>query len=183
MMRRLSSTAGFSALELTMVMFIITLATTAVFVWGHGARERARQASCTSNIKQLGLALSMYAADHNGWYPPSTDWAEPMNGYVKNAQVFQCPSDMTDEPEPPTDPTSPEPSDVLHVDYAYRPGLSSDDMPQTLILWDDEPARHSSRTSNAVRLDGGTVRLTEDQWPGIPAPPVTPETQTGGQSQ
>lgn len=182
MMKR-ASTPGFSALELLMVMFIITLASTVIVVWGHAARERARQVACTSNVKQLGIALSMYAADHHGWYPPSTDWVEPIHAYVKNAQMFCCPSATKDEPPSHYEPTMSQVNLPSRVDYAYRPGLSSDDVPQTLIIWDNEPGRHNSHTSNAARLDGAAVRLPKDQWPGIPDPPVTPQMQTGGQSQ
>jgi prepilin-type processing-associated H-X9-DG protein len=68
------------------------------------AREKARQTSCLSNMKQMGLAMMMYAQDYDetlpghilAAYTPSTRTAfahyESIHPYVKNEQVFMCPS-------------------------------------------------------------------------------------------
>jgi len=56
------------------------------------ARERARQASCASNIKSIGLDLAMYATDYGDRLPPPGDWQVSLDGYVANQQEYVCPS-------------------------------------------------------------------------------------------
>jgi len=67
------------------------------------AREKARQTSCLSNLKQLGVGLQMYAQDFDERFPwhcrytggPDSDrngWQGQVMPYVKNDQLFVCPS-------------------------------------------------------------------------------------------
>jgi prepilin-type processing-associated H-X9-DG protein len=58
------------------------------------AREKARQASCLANLKQIGLAANMYAQDYNGLLPPPGGWPDRLYPYIKNGAVFTCPSDQ-----------------------------------------------------------------------------------------
>ena len=55
------------------------------------AREKALQASCLSNMKQLCLGMLMYAQDWDEVLPGET-WAKDIYPYIKNEQVFVCPS-------------------------------------------------------------------------------------------
>ncbi len=69
------------------------------------ARAEAKQASCLSNVKQLALALHMYAVDYDRQYPrPGAKWNEVTYPYVKNESIYQCPSD----PEAPSYQFNPE---------------------------------------------------------------------------
>ena len=97
---------GFTLIELLVVIAIIAILAAILFPVFAKAREKARQASCLSNIKQQALAVIAYATDYDGRYvlniwTSSTDRPQPPHQrtyahttfpYVKNQQVFACPS-------------------------------------------------------------------------------------------
>jgi len=116
---------GFTLIELLVVIAIIAILAAILFPVFARAREKARQSSCTSNMKQLGLAMLMYAQDYDeifcamgegtiltpvipsdpyfnahsaGANPPATadyyylSWASNIYPYIKNVQIFICPS-------------------------------------------------------------------------------------------
>jgi prepilin-type processing-associated H-X9-DG protein len=61
------------------------------------ARERAQQASCLSNLKQLALATLMYAQDYDQVLPQADNWCDAIWEYMRNEELFRCPSDPEHE--------------------------------------------------------------------------------------
>lgn len=54
-------------------------------------RERARRLSCTSNLKQIFLALTQYTGDYEGFLPPNLSLLAS-EGYLPDRQCYRCPS-------------------------------------------------------------------------------------------
>jgi len=95
--------AGFTLVELLVVVAILALLAAIIFPAFGRVRENARRASCASNMKQIGLALSMYVNDYDGWYPESqyytgTAWFNPprycLMQYMQSPQLWECPSNQ-----------------------------------------------------------------------------------------
>ena len=63
---------GFTLIELLVVIAIIAILAAILLPALQKAREKARQAVCMSQLKQFGLAISMYTQDYDGWIIPST---------------------------------------------------------------------------------------------------------------
>jgi len=95
MMRR-----GFTLIELLVVIAIIAILAAILFPVFARAREKARQASCSSNHKQVVISWQMYAQDYderiapmNVGVPGGRVWIQTvLTPYIKNRQLWECPS-------------------------------------------------------------------------------------------
>lgn len=103
-MRRLTR-RGFTLVELLVVIGVIALLVSVLLPSLNRARQYARQTACLSNIKQLAMALNLYANDHKVfiYWTPGTDRKAQLYPYLKmgrtNADnremsVWNCPANL-----------------------------------------------------------------------------------------
>ncbi|RYG69396.1 DUF1559 domain-containing protein, partial [bacterium] len=103
-----SARRAFTLIELLVVIAIIAILAAILFPVFGRARENARRSSCQSNLKQIGLAIEQYKNDFDGYTLPATQdvngttsggnrsWPSLIFSYVKNEQIFVCPSGSED---------------------------------------------------------------------------------------
>ncbi len=104
---------GFTLIELLVVIAIIAILAAILFPVFARARENARKSTCQSNLKQIGTGILMYLQDydermfnHCGMPRPGNTadgfpehcWPYCVAPYIKNTQVFVCPSSTSTFP-------------------------------------------------------------------------------------
>lgn len=116
---------GFSLVELLVVIGIIAALIALLLPALRQAREQARITRCLSNLRQIGMGFAMYLNENRGVYPLHSNWGNcfgkkgtlttyddptftgfaddpgvggerPLNHYVPDRNVFECPDDIGD---------------------------------------------------------------------------------------
>jgi prepilin-type N-terminal cleavage/methylation domain-containing protein/prepilin-type processing-associated H-X9-DG protein len=100
---------GFTLIELLVVIAIIAILAAILFPVLARAREKARSSSCQNNLKNIATAFKMYTNDwdekfpapngapHDNQFTPGAEipWPVQLDPYIKNWQIFKCPSYTT----------------------------------------------------------------------------------------
>jgi prepilin-type processing-associated H-X9-DG protein/prepilin-type N-terminal cleavage/methylation domain-containing protein len=179
--------SAFTLIELLVVLLIIGVLTALLLPAISRAREQGRSANCKSNLRQLGLAMSLYVGDQQR-YPGqwlqrhgATDYSSPPNLIVWPGRlqpflsgvlkVFDCPTSPLNAAGLPTDLT--ELDERYQLDYRYNShgstlpeiaeyglGLKSSGLSQSKILV----------PSDMIALHD--TELQPNVWPPLPMGPV-----------
>jgi prepilin-type N-terminal cleavage/methylation domain-containing protein len=114
-----SRSQGFTLIELLVVIAVIAILAALLLPALAAAKVRAKRTQCVSNERQIGIALTMYNDDNQGFFPTYLGWAawggakgtgspypnyawnvpdtaRPLNYYLKNYNVYACPGDVGD---------------------------------------------------------------------------------------
>ena len=95
---------GFTLIELLVVIAIIAIIAAILFPVFAKVREKARQTTCASNMRQIGIGILQYTQDNDELYPTGhrgvlgEGWAGEVYPYLKSTQVFKCPDDTQPQP-------------------------------------------------------------------------------------
>ena len=101
----MKKSSAFTLIELLVVIAIIAILAAILFPVFAKVREKARQTSCASNTKQIGLAFMQYIQDNDEQIPvrltndtppqrKSSGWAGRIFPYVKSTGLYKCPDDV-----------------------------------------------------------------------------------------
>jgi prepilin-type N-terminal cleavage/methylation domain-containing protein/prepilin-type processing-associated H-X9-DG protein len=87
---------GFTLVELLVVIAIIAILVSILFPVFAQAREKARQASCLSNQRQLGMGFLQYFQDNDEMFPHvkgDSPWTMTLQPYIKGQSLLRCSDD------------------------------------------------------------------------------------------
>jgi len=102
------------------------------------ASEKPRRIACYSNLKQIHIALKMYADDYSGWLPP--DLVTLKDGYLTDDRTYYCPTQLKNEKSG-------------RIDYEYYGRGHKITDPPFLLLADRE-GNHPFHYRNMMLSDG-----------------------------
>jgi hypothetical protein len=75
-------------------IFVVPIMASMLFPVFAKARVKTRQATCTSQVRQISTAVQMYCQDHNGRFPDN-NWVVEIAPYLGNSELlFQCPEEV-----------------------------------------------------------------------------------------
>jgi prepilin-type N-terminal cleavage/methylation domain-containing protein/prepilin-type processing-associated H-X9-DG protein len=155
---------AFTLLELLVVIAIIAILAAILFPVLSRAQEQSRKIECASNMRQLGLSMLMYASEYDQTLPPYSlgagyqgmtgyggadgpRWADMIYPYVKNLQIYVCPSAPA--------PVTLYPGGVYMNVATYSYGINTPDTATT-------PFGAAARPLDAFADPASTIMLSED---------------------
>jgi len=157
--RRTRTTRGFTLIELLVVIAIIAILAAILFPVFAKAREKARQITCASNLKQISLGILQYYQDSDEQFPSLTafasgkpgelvGWADEIAPYLKSIAVLHCPDDpRAQNTDPHAQPYDPQYKNTAYTSYFYNAVLGT--------------------VGNGYKYDQGGIKLSQMNYPSL----------------
>ena len=145
---------AFTLVELLVVVAIVALLAAILLPVFNKARDSAKTSSCQNNLRQIGIAMELYASDYRGIYPSSyaasknCTWSDGAAQYAKSDAIFTCPK----APERFYQRGCPPDAVVNEVGHRYDGGY---------VLNTPDSERYSIVSQNRIRTPAQMILVTE----------------------
>ena len=148
---------AFTLIEVLVVIAVIAILAALLLPVLSRAKDSGRRAACTSNLHQLFIATSLYAADHEGVYPPDSmahHWPHQLFSGYENLDVLRCPADPA-------------------ASQASGP-VSPDTAPRSFVMnsFGDEFAASAPQTSLSGSISAGSPAAMNEYFLRLPSDTV-----------
>lgn len=132
-------------------MTVITLATTLLLPMLCRSSEQANRVKCSSNLRQIGYALSAYADAHSGRFPPDLATLAAASDLTSAAFVCASSNDTPAVIDKPSDWAAAFAPDKYQLSYVYvAAGLSKSDLTPESVLLGENPGNHLGEGMNIL---------------------------------
>ena len=149
---------GFSLIELLVSVAIISIAYVVMFGPGSKFGQTRRKAACAANLAQMHMALSLYAAEHEGAFPihagattSEVPLSELVPSYTTDTSIFICPGGGA------AALPSAQPFANRRISYSYYMGLSRESSPDAALVSDAQTNVNAKRTGDALFSETGSA--------------------------